>query len=121
MRLDHIQMAIPDGGEPQARRFWTDVMGFAELAKPEPLQGHGGLWLTRDGINLHLGVEEPFAPARKAHPCFAVTDLDAILSRFDTAEIAYAFDTKLPGIRRVFIADPFGNRIEVMEEPAVLG
>lgn len=117
MRLDHIQMAIPEGEEEAARAFWTGPMGFTEVDKPGPLQGRGGLWLTRDGINLHLGVDTPFAPARKAHPCFAVDDFDAMLARFDAGDIAYAFDTKLPNIRRVFIADPFGNRIEVMAEP----
>lgn len=115
MRLDHFQMAIPLGAEDSASRFWIDVMGFGEVPKPGPLRGRGGLWLTRDGINLHLGVEDPFSPARKAHPCFAVADFDELLARFDAAKVAYDWDKKLPEVRRVFIADPFGNRIEIMQ------
>lgn len=118
MRLDHVQMAIPRDGEDTARAFWTQIMGFTEVEKPGPLQGRGGLWLTRDGINLHLGVDDPFTPARKAHPCFAVDDLDALLAEIEAAGITPAWDTKLPDIRRFFISDPFGNRIEVMAEPA---
>ena len=115
MRLDPIPLAIPKGEEDAARAFWTGPMGFAEVEKPGPLQGRGGLWAARDGINLHLGVDDPFRPARKAHPCFAVHDLDAIRAALEAFGAPILWDTKLPEIRRFFTEAPFGNRIEVMQ------
>ncbi|MDE4192339.1 glyoxalase [Phaeobacter gallaeciensis] len=97
--LDHIQIAIPKDGEPKARAFWCEGLGLAEIEKPEALKAHGGLWLSLAGSELHLGVEEGFTPARKAHPGFAVDDIDTIESR-----------------RRFFAEDPFGNRLEFLQK-----
>ena len=113
--LDHIQMAIPSGSEDQARAFYTGILGLTEVAKPAALAGRGGLWLSGPGISLHLGVEEPFSPARKAHPAFVVPSLATACAHFDAHALPYTPDADLPGITRVFIADPFGNRIEILQ------
>ena len=81
--IDHVQVAIPRGTEDEARRFYGWVLGMTELAKPAALAGRGGCWFTAGSAVLHLGVEEPFAPARKAHPAFVVDDLAALQQRLD--------------------------------------
>jgi len=113
--LDHIQLAIPPGSEDAARAFYVEVLGLCEQAKPPQLSGRGGLWLSGSGITLHLGVDDPFVPATKAHPAFQVACLDTVKAHLNTHNIAYKSDADLPGISRVFIADPFGNRIELLE------
>jgi catechol 2,3-dioxygenase-like lactoylglutathione lyase family enzyme len=114
-RLDHIQLAIPTGGENAARDFWVRLFGMTEVPKPDALAGRGGLWVTRGAVNLHLGVETPFAPARKAHPCLAIDDIDALAAALVAAQHPFAWDGNIPGIRRLFVSDPFGNRVEVMQ------
>lgn len=113
--LDHIQLAIPKESEHTARHFYCDILGMREVAKPDVLADRGGLWLESGSIALHLGVEIPFRPARKAHPAFGTPDLNAMSSylRANKIEITPAED--LPGVKRFFIADPFGNRIEILE------
>ncbi len=118
--LDHIQLAIPSGGEAAARAFWIGLIGMTEVPKPAAIAGRGGLWVTRGAINLHLGVETPFSPARKAHPCLSVDDLDGIASALTAAGHPVDWDDKIEGVRRFFVADPFGNRIEIMQGPAPL-
>ena len=108
--LDHIQLAMPAGGESEARAFYRDKLGLTEVEKPAVLAGRGGCWFTGTGVNLHLGVETSFAPARKAHPAFVVDDLRAAQQRLAGGEIS-----ELPGVRRFFTADPFGNRIEILQ------
>jgi len=109
--IDHVQVAIPPGGEAEARAFYGGLLGMQELPKPEALRGRGGCWFRAGDQELHLGVEEPFAPARKAHPGLIVSDLDAIRARL----AAYEDDAKLEGVDRLFVLDPFGNRLELRQ------
>jgi catechol 2,3-dioxygenase-like lactoylglutathione lyase family enzyme len=106
--LDHVQLAMPAGGEEEARRFYAGVLGMTEIEKPEPLRGRGGCWFRGGGAEIHLGVEEGFRPARKAHPALAVADYEAV-----RAELGGEPDAALPGVRRFYTEDPFGNRIEI--------
>ncbi len=103
---------MPAGEEAAARAFYGDLLGLTEVAKPAGLAGRGGVWF---GEGLHLGVETPFAPARKAHPALAVGDLDAVAARLAAAGHPVDWDGTIPGVRRFHTADPFGNRVEVLE------
>ncbi|MHC4956655.1 MAG: VOC family protein [Planctomycetota bacterium] len=114
--LDHVQLAMPAGKEDEARAFYAGVLGLAEVEKPEPLRSRGGCWFGGEGVALHLGVEAGFAPARKAHPAFVVADLDAAAARLSAAEAPVIPDSALPGVRRLYTADPFGNRIELIQD-----
>lgn len=113
--IDHVQLAMPKGGEARARGFYGDVLGLAELPKPPHLAARGGLWFRCGPVQLHLGVDADFHPALKAHPGLLVTDLPAILRACASAGIAVNSDDPLPGYRRAFVADPFGNRLELLE------
>jgi len=104
VRLDHVQVAAPPGCEPDARAFYGGVLGLREVEKPEALRARGGVWFEC----LHVGVESEFRPARKAHPAFVVEDLDALAARIGDVE----WDDTLPGVRRFYAHDPFGNRLE---------
>ena len=115
LALHHVQLAMPRGAEVRARAFYTGVLGFEETEKPEILKGRGGLWFVAAGAALHLGVEEPFVPARKAHPAFRVASLEAAKRRLVGRGIAFRDGEDLPGIRRIYLDDPFGNRIELLE------
>jgi catechol 2,3-dioxygenase-like lactoylglutathione lyase family enzyme len=110
--IDHVQVAAPRGCEDTARAFYGRLLGMEELPKPEPLASRGGCWFRAGALELHLGVEEPFAPARKAHPGFVVDDLEALRAALDGAGIAVRDDTDLPGVTRFYADDPFGNRLE---------
>ncbi len=114
--LNHVQVAIPAGGEDAARGFYGSLLGMTEMPKPAALAGRGGCWFTGGSAVLHLGVEEPFAPARKAHPAFVVAALDALFSSLVGAgyECVQA-DGEIPGVRRFHTFDPFGNRIEFQQ------
>lgn len=116
--LDHVQLAAPPGCEPAARRFYGELIGLAEIAKPEPLRARGGVWFALGAQQLHVGVEEPFAPARKAHPALWVTagTLDALAERLAAAGADVAWDDVLPGVRRLFTSDPWGNRVELLDD-----
>jgi catechol 2,3-dioxygenase-like lactoylglutathione lyase family enzyme len=116
MRLHHVQLAIPAGAEELSRGFYCGVLGWPELTKPPLLAARGGLWLKAGEDELHLGVEADFRPARKAHPAFAVADLDAVAQKLRAAGAAVEFDEAIPGLRRFYTADPVGNRIEFLEE-----
>jgi catechol 2,3-dioxygenase-like lactoylglutathione lyase family enzyme len=123
MRLHHVQLAIPAGGEPEARRFWVEGIGLPEVDKPEALRGRGGLWLRSDAIEVHLGVEEPFRPARKAHPALLLDDvaaLDATSTRLEA--LGYDVDRRerdtFPGHVRVHVHDGHGNRVELLAPAA---
>lgn len=114
--IHHIQLAMPPGGEETAREFLLHVLGFDEITKPAELAKRGGAWFRSGGVELHLGVEDEFRPARKAHPAFLVDDLESILAR--AGEAGNEIDTSQPsldGYKRAFVFDPFGNRIELME------
>jgi catechol 2,3-dioxygenase-like lactoylglutathione lyase family enzyme len=114
--LDHIQLAMPAGGEDEARRFYADLLGLTEIAKPAQLAARGGCWFVGTGIHIHLGVEQPFAPARKAHPAFLAADLADCRRRLEAAGVATTPDDTVPGVRRCYAADPFGNRIEFIQD-----
>jgi catechol 2,3-dioxygenase-like lactoylglutathione lyase family enzyme len=116
MRLHHVQLAIPAGSEELCRGFYCGVLGWPELEKPPLLAARGGLWLKAGEDELHLGVEADFRPARKAHPAFAVTDLDAVVDRLRAAGAAVEFDEAIPSLRRFYTVDPVGNRIEFMQD-----
>jgi catechol 2,3-dioxygenase-like lactoylglutathione lyase family enzyme len=111
--IDHVQVAAPPGCEAQARLFYRGLLGMSELEKPEPIRARGGCWFRAGSQELHVGVEEPFAPARKAHPGLVADDLDAIRERLREAEVAFEDDAKVAGVDRLFVADPFGNRLEI--------
>jgi catechol 2,3-dioxygenase-like lactoylglutathione lyase family enzyme len=114
-RIDHVQLAMPPGGEPLARVFYGGVLGLAEVPKPPVLAARGGCWFENDDVKIHLGVEADFRPALKAHPAFVVENLPELKATLTGASVAYRVDDELEGFDRVFIADPFGNRIELME------
>jgi catechol 2,3-dioxygenase-like lactoylglutathione lyase family enzyme len=111
--IDHVQVAAPAGCESAARAFYGGILGMRELPKPEAIRGRGGCWFRAGTQELHVGVEEPFVPARKAHPGLAVSDLDAIRARFRDAAIEYEDDSKISNVDRLFVFDPFGNRLEL--------
>ncbi len=114
--LDHVQLAMPAGCEQEARRFYADILGLSEIAKPAPLADRGGCWFEGPGTAVHLGVEADFVPARKAHPAFRVSDLDAFRDRLMAHGVETIPDTSLPGVRRFYVFDPFGNRIECIAD-----
>jgi catechol 2,3-dioxygenase-like lactoylglutathione lyase family enzyme len=114
--LHHVQLAMPAGGERQARAFYGSVLGLTEIPKPEPLAGRGGCWFrSGQGVELHLGVEKDFRPDRKAHPALLVEGLDALEELLLEAGVEVARDTQLQGHRRFYASDPFGNRLELIE------
>lgn len=115
--LDHVQLAAPAGCEAEARRFFGDVLGLSELEKPEALQARGGVWFAIGSQQLHVGVSEAFAAARKAHPALLVTPggLDALAVRLREAGAPVSWDITIPDLRRFFTEDPWGNRIELVE------
>ena len=113
--LDHIQLAMPPGQEAAARRFYGEILGLTEVTKPEPLAGRGGCWFEGPGLMLHLGVEEEFRPARKAHPCLRVADLEASRQFLSAAGVTITPDETIPWTRRFYAADPFGNRLEFLQ------
>jgi catechol 2,3-dioxygenase-like lactoylglutathione lyase family enzyme len=113
--IDHVQLAMPAGGEDAARRFYRDVLGMEEIPQPAALARRGGAWFRRGDVELHLGVEADFRPARKAHPALRVDGLTALIVRCVNAGFPVERDVPLPGIERVKVADPFGNRIELVE------
>jgi catechol 2,3-dioxygenase-like lactoylglutathione lyase family enzyme len=113
--LDHVQLAMPGGGEEAARAFYGGLLGLPELAKPAQLAGRGGCWFALPGGGLHLGVEEPFSPARKAHPALRVRDLEAARAALAAAGVSITPDDTVPHVRRLYVADPFGNRVELIQ------
>lgn len=110
--IDHVQIAAPPGCEAAARAFYGELLGLEELPKPESLAGRGGCWFRAGDLELHIGVEEGFAPARKAHPGFVVDDLAELRSRLSAEGIEVRDDDALPGVVRFYAEDPFGNRLE---------
>ncbi|QGS68411.1 glyoxalase [Oceanobacillus sp. 143] len=110
--IDHVQLAAPAGSEEKAREFYKGLLGFQELQKPESLQKNGGVWFQAGQIQLHIGIEEPFKAAKKAHPAFRVINLEEMKAYLRTENVAYTEDNKLPGAERFYMNDPFGNRLE---------
>ena len=118
-RLDHVQLAMPPGGEDAARAFYRDALGVGEVIKPPHLAARGGCWFERGALKVHLGVEADFRPAHKAHPAFIVSDLAALITTLKSQGYAVVEDQPLQGYDRVYVDDPFGNRIELMEPLSV--
>ncbi|WP_435417007.1 VOC family protein [Parerythrobacter aurantius] len=112
--LDHVQLAIPAGGEDQARAFWVGLLGLTEVPKP-PQLSPAGCWFNGGSLSLHLGVDRDFRPATKAHPALLVDDLDGLRARLETAGHPTRDDTAIEGYARFFADDPFGNRVEFMQ------
>src|SRR3712207_1555025 len=112
--LDHVQLAAPAGCEGAARAFYGALLGLPELPKPPSLAGRGGVWFQVGGQGLHIGVEQPFAPARKAHPALLVRNLNALAERLEAVGVPVTWDADLPGYRRFYAHDPWGNRLELL-------
>lgn len=113
--IHHVQLAAPAGSEARLRWFYGAVLGLPEVAKPPVLAARGGVWFRSAHVELHLGVEEGFAPARKAHPGLLVDGLEEYARRIESHGVAVEWDDSFPGYRRCYVADPHGNRIELME------
>ena len=115
LRIDHVQLAMPRGEEEKARAFYGGVLGLPEVAKPPGLAARGGVWFESGHVKVHLGIEEDFRPARKAHPAFVVRNLRAMAERLRAAGVEASPDVLMPGHERVYVSDPFGNRLELLE------
>ncbi|MFD6548350.1 VOC family protein [Streptomyces sp. SAS_267] len=113
--LDHVQLAAPPGSEDRLRAYYVDVLGMTETPKPPVLAGRGGCWFRTGAVQLHLGTEAAFRPAKKAHPGLRVTGIDAYAARIAAAGAPVTWDEDLPGHRRFFSEDPVGNRLEFLE------
>jgi catechol 2,3-dioxygenase-like lactoylglutathione lyase family enzyme len=113
--LDHVQVAMPAGQEARARAFYGDVLGLVEEPKPANLAGRGGAWFRGGTLRLHVGVDPDFRPARKAHPALLVQGLNALTARCEAAGFSVVTDEPLEGFERVYVFDPFGNRLELLE------
>ena len=115
LTLDHVQIAIPAGGEDAARSFYGELLGLPELPKPEALAGRGGCWFLAGDREIHLGIDPDFRPATKAHVALACDDLDRLRARLESAGHATRDDAAIAGRRRFFVDDPHGNRVELLE------
>jgi catechol 2,3-dioxygenase-like lactoylglutathione lyase family enzyme len=113
--LDHVQVAVPRGGEERARAFYRELLGMEELPKPEVMAQRGGLWLRCGAQQLHIGAEESFVPAKKAHPALRVRRFDELLERLAAAGLPVRRDGEIAGVRRAFTEDFHGNRVELIE------
>ncbi|KHF39930.1 VOC family protein [Halalkalibacter okhensis] len=113
--IDHVQLAAPKGSEEKARQFFNEILGFTELEKPDVLKKRGGVWFALGPIIVHIGIEEPFVPAKKAHPAFEVEHIEELKKHLKKNNIQYKEDDQLPGANRMYVNDPFGNRLEFLE------
>ncbi|GGU88984.1 glyoxalase [Streptomyces litmocidini] len=112
--LHHVQLSLPPGEEEACRRFYVDVLGMTEIRKPPVLAARGGLWVRSDALEIHLGVEEDFRPARKGHPGILVADLDGLAERLTARGVEVTWDDNFPGHRRFYVADCHENRLEFL-------
>ena len=113
--IEHVQLAMPRGGEDAARAFYTGLLGLPERAKPAELAARGGCWFEAPGVKVHLGVEADFRAAKKAHPALLVDDLAALVQQLRGRGVTTTEDDPVEGRARCFVSDPFGNRIELMQ------
>jgi catechol 2,3-dioxygenase-like lactoylglutathione lyase family enzyme len=113
-RIEHVQLAMPAGGEDAAREFYSRLLGIPEVPKPAELAKRGGVWFESGVVKVHLGVDPEFHPARKAHPGFIVRDLRQLVLRLQLSGVEVD-EEPLSGSYRVYVADPFRNRLELME------
>jgi hypothetical protein len=107
---------VPKGAEDISRAYYVGVLGMTELAKPPVLAARGGCWFAAGGLEIHTGVEEPFAPARKAHPGILVTDIDGLVEAITAAGYEFTWDDSIPDRRRLHTVDPHGNRLEFIQQ-----
>lgn len=112
--IDHVQLAMPRGAEDSARRFFRDLLGMIEVQKPTELAKRGGCWFASGDVQIHLGVEDDFRAAKKAHPALRCAHYEELLSRLRAAGVPAREDDSIPGVRRCHVFDPFGNRIELI-------
>ncbi|MEJ8548584.1 VOC family protein [Brevibacillus borstelensis] len=116
--IDHVQLAAPAGCEEEARKFFCGLLGMREVPKPEALRKRGGVWFQCGPQTIHIGVEEAFQPAKKAHPAFLVKNSEELRQRLINAGVTVKQSEEIPGVIRFFAEDPFGNRLEFMEVAA---
>jgi catechol 2,3-dioxygenase-like lactoylglutathione lyase family enzyme len=112
--IDHVQLAMPAGQEEKARKFYAGLLGMQEIPKPAALSKRGGCWFESGIVQLHLGTENDFHPAKKAHPALKCTNYDGLVATLRTAGVDVTEPADIPGVRRCHINDPFGNRIELV-------
>lgn len=110
--IDHVQIAIPVGGEDAARAFYGELLGLTEVPKPAELAGRGGCWFEKGDVHIHVGVEADFRPARKAHVAFRVDEVRSLNAAANAAGYEVKDDDQVEGVERIFVFDPFGNRLE---------
>jgi catechol 2,3-dioxygenase-like lactoylglutathione lyase family enzyme len=113
--LDHVQLAMPPGREADAEHFYCDLLGFERIPKPPPVAKRGGCWFIKGPVKLHMGTDAEFRPVRKAHPGLVVTGFDGLCAKLEASGVALRPDTDLPGVRRCYVEDPFGNSIELIQ------
>ena len=113
--IDHVQLAMPPGGEEQAIAFYADALGLRQQPKPPALAGRGGCWFESRSAKIHLGVEADFRPARKAHPALVVRDLAGVAAALSAAGHSTVPGEQIDGVARIYVDDPFGNRIELVQ------
>ena len=113
--IEHVQLAMPPGGEDAARAFYADLLGLPERTKPPDLAARGGCWFEGPGVKVHLGVEADFRAAQKAHPALLVDDLAALIKALLASDVTVSADDPADGLARCYVSDPFGNRIELIQ------
>ncbi|WP_373230887.1 VOC family protein [Cohnella sp.] len=113
--INHVQLASPPECESQARNFYGLILKMSEIEKPENLKKRGGVWFQCGVHQIHIGVQQNFVPAKKAHPAFEITDLEALRKRLAEEGVPIIEDVPLEGYIRLFVNDPFGNRIELLQ------
>lgn len=113
--IDHVQIAIPVGGETVARAFYADLLGLTEVPKPASMAARGGAWYQSGAVKVHLGVEQDFRANDKAHVAFRVADVAGLANQAQARGFRIKHDDELPGHVRAFLYDPFGNRIEILK------
>ncbi len=114
--IDHVQLSMPSGGEDAARAFYGAILGLREVSKPAALAGRGGCWFAGPDLAVHLGVEPDFKPATKAHPAFGVVDLASARDTLTAAGVEVEEDDSGLAVRRCYVRDPFGNRVELVDQ-----
>ncbi|SEB58777.1 glyoxalase [Arthrobacter woluwensis] len=112
--LHHVQLAFPQGGEEACRKFYVEILGLSEVQKPPALAARGGLWVRADDLEIHLGAEDDFKPQKKAHPGILVRDIDALAQRINHFGLTVNWDENFPGMRRFYLWDNNGNRLEFL-------
>jgi len=113
--IDHIQLVSPKGGENEARKFYSEILGMKEIPKPDNLKGRGGCWFICGNQEIHISIQEDFVSPKKAHPGLIVTNIEVLRERLITLNFEIKEEPPIEGRTRFFVADPFGNRIEFLE------